>query len=297
MSANVARSYTLLSIVAAIVTIALKLTAYRLTNSVGMLSDALESLVNLVAALVAFWALSFAVKPADAIHPFGHSKAEYFSSGSESMLIVIAALGIAVSAWERLFAPQPLEQVGMGLAISLLATAINGGVAWILLRAGKRLHSITLKADAHHLLTDVWTTIGVIIGIGLVKLTGWLILDPIIALMVAAQIIGTGFKLLRQTASELLDQSIATNDLRRITDIFTRYETQGIQFQNLRTRQAGARRFVTFKILVPKDWTVERGHNLCEEVERMIVQDVPQTEVITHLEPIGMESDRSNLDR
>lgn len=219
MSTDSARSYILLSLAAAIITIALKFGAYWLTGSVGLLSDALESCVNLIAALFAFWALSFATKPPDEEHAFGHTKAEYFSSGLESALIVVAAISISITAWERLFNPQPIEQIGWGLALALVATAINGVVAQVLLRAGQRLHSIALKADAHHLLTDVWTSAGVVIGIFLVKLTGWLVLDPLIALMVAANIIWAGFKLLRETGSALLDSSIPIEDRKIVTDI------------------------------------------------------------------------------
>jgi cation diffusion facilitator family transporter len=283
-----ARSYTILSILAAIATIAIKFAAYKLTDSVGLLSDALESGVNLIAALFAFWALSLAAKPPDEEHPFGHSKAEYFSSGLESALIVVAAIGIALTAWERLLEPQPLEQIGLGLLLALVATAINAGVAWILLRAGKKFNSITLRADAQHLLTDVWTSVGVVIGIFLVKLTGWLILDPVIALLVAANIVWTGVILLRETGSGLLDKSLPKDELKIITDIFVSYESQGIQFQELKTRLAGSRRFISFKILTPGDWTVRRGHDLCEEIERAIAESLPGVgvELITHLEPI-----------
>lgn len=285
MSARSARSYTLLSIAAAVLTIALKFGAYYLTGSVGLLSDALESGVNLVAAVVAFWALSFAAKPPDETHEFGHFKAEYFSSGLESTLIVVAAVSIAITAWGRLFNPQPLAQVDLGLALALVATAINGIVAWILLRAGKRLRSITLRADAHHLMTDVWTSIGVVVGILLVKLTGWLVLDPVIALLVAANIVWAGFRLLRETGSALLDSAIPPEERQIITDILATYDVQGILFHALRTRVAGARRFVSFHVLVPGDWTVQQGHTLCEEIELAIVQALPGTSVVTHLEP------------
>ena len=285
MSAKSARSYTLLSIGAAIITIALKFGAYHLTGSVGLLSDALESIVNLVAALVAFWALSFAAKPPDDEHPFGHTKAEYFSSGLESALIVVAAISIAIAAWNGSFNPQPIEQIGLGLALALVATALNGAVAWILLRAGKRLRSITLKADAHHLLTDVWTSFGVVIGIFLVKLTGWLVLDPLIALLVAANIVWAGYRLLRETGAGLLDSSIPKPERQSITTILETYEAQDVLFHALRTRVAGSRRFITFHVLVPGDWTVQRGHALCEEMELAIIQALPGSYVITHLEP------------
>ena len=285
MSASAARPYTLLSIAAAILTIGLKTGAYLVTDSVGLLSDALESCINLVAAVVAFWALSFAAKPADVEHPFGYTKAEYFSSGLESALIVVAAIGIAIAAYDRLLSPHPIEQLGVGLVLSLVATAINGGTAWVLLRAGKRLRSITLRADAHHLLTDVWTSAGVLIGIGLVKLTGWLILDPIIALLVAANIIWVGVRLLRETGSELLDRSIPADERNQIKTLMLPYEQQGIQFHALRTRGAGSRRFINFHVLVPGAWTVHQGHHLCEELELAIIQQLPGSYVITHLEP------------
>jgi cation diffusion facilitator family transporter len=284
MSAHAARRYTLLSIAAAILTIGLKTGAYLLTGSVGLLSDAMESGVNLVAAIVAFMALSYAAKPANDEHPFGHTKAEYFSSGTESVLIVIAAISIAIAAWGRLLHPQPIEQLGAGLALSFVATAVNGGVAWVLLRAGKRLRSITLRADAHHLLTDVWTSIGVAFAILLVKLTGWLILDPIIALVVAANIVWAGFRLLRETSQGLLDSAIPIADQKLILEVLEPYMQRGILFHALKTRNAGSRRFVTFHVLVPGEWTVHKGHDLCEEIELGIIRALPGTYVMTHLE-------------
>jgi cation diffusion facilitator family transporter len=280
-----ARSYAALSIGAAIITIVLKFGAYKLTGSVGLLSDAFESIVNLVAALAAFWALSYATKPPDAEHTFGHSKAEYFSSALEGFLILIAAGSIAVAAGQRLLDPQPIEQAGLGLALALVATAINGGVAWILLRASRRLRSITLRADAHHLLTDVWTSAGVVLGIGLVSITGWYVLDPIIALLVAANIVWTGVKLLRETGSGLLDAAIPAEDQQLIEPILNTYQAQGLQFHAMRTRVAGTHRFVSFHVLVPGAWTVQSGHDLCEEIEQAIALALPGTDVTTHLEP------------
>lgn len=236
MKSQSARFYAVLSIGVALLNIALKFGAYRLTGSVGLLSDALESVVNLVAAVVAVWALTFAAKPADETHAFGHSKAEYFSSGVEGALILVAAVSIALSAWERLSHPQPLEQIGLGLGLTLVATAINGVLAFKMLQAGKRLRSITLRADAHHLLTDVWTSVGVLVGVMLVNLTGWLVLDPIIALIVAANIVWAGFKLLRETGTGLLDASLPEDEQHLITEIFLPYQAQGIQFHSLRTR-------------------------------------------------------------
>ncbi len=281
-----ARSYIVLSIIAAILTILLKTGAYFLTGSVGLLSDALESGVNLVSAVVGFWALSFAAQPPDLDHPFGHSKAEYFSSGIESVLIIVAAVTIAVTAGERLFNLQPIEQVNLGIALSIVASGINGGVAWLLFKASKRLRSITLRADAHHLLTDVWTSVGVIIGVSLVKITGWLILDPLIALLVAAQIVWIGLKLFQETASELLDHSLPDDQQAEIKNILLSYDKQNIQFHALRTRIAGARSFIYFHVLVPGKWTVKEGHDLCEEIELAIMKALPGSHVMTHLEPI-----------
>ncbi len=286
MSTKSARSYAILSIGAAVLTIALKFGAYLLTGSVGLLSDALESGVNLAAALVAFWALGFAAKPPDATHAFGHSKAEYFSSGLEGALILVAAVSISVTAWERLFHPAPLNGLGLGLGLSLVATAVNAGVALVLLRAGRRLRSITLRADAHHLLTDVWTSVGVVLGLLLVKLTGALVLDPVIALLVAVNIVWTGVKLLKETGSGLLDSALPAAEQQIVTAILSDYDNQGIQFHALRTRVAGSRRFVTFHILVPGEWTVQRGHDLCEEIELAIAKALPDTHVMTHLEPL-----------
>ena len=294
-----ARSYAFLSIGAALLTIALKVGAYFLTGSVGLLSDAAESGVNLVAALVATWALTYAAKPPDEEHAFGHSKAEYFSSGVEGALILVAAASIAIAAWQRLLQPQPLEQIGIGLGLSLVATAVNGGLALVLLRAGKRLRSITLRADAHHLLTDVWTSTGVVLGLIFVPLTGWLVLDPLIAFLVAVNIVWTGVRLLHETGSELLDASIPTAERRIIADIFAAYNKQGIQFHALRTRVAGVRRFVSFHVLVPGEWSVQQGHALCEEIELKIVDSLPGAHVFTHLEPLEdpVSWDDQNLDR
>jgi len=281
-----ARPYTLLSVAAALATIGLKTLAYKLTGSVGLLSDALESGVNLVAALVAFWALSLAARPADADHHYGYSKAEYFSSGLESVLIVVAAIAILAAAISRLRQPQPLEQLGIGLALSLLATALNALVAWVLLKASRRFHSITLRADAHHLLTDVWTSCGVVLGIALVKLTGWSVLDPLIAIAVAINIIITGWMLFHETASGLLDRSLPDDDQARLEQLLASRECEDIRFHALRTRVAGSRRFVSLHVLVPGHWTVQAGHDLCERLEQEIAETLTRTHVLTHLEPI-----------
>lgn len=286
MSHKAARSYAILSIAAAIATIGLKFSAYLLTNSVSLFSDAAESVVNLVAAIVAVWALSLAAQPPDEEHTFGHSKAEYFSSGLEGALILIAALSIGVAAIDRLIHPQPVEKVDIGLILSLVATAINGGVAVILLRAGKRLRSITLRADAHHLLTDVWTSVGVVVGLLLVKATGLLFLDPIIAIVVAANIVWAGFRLLKETGYGIMDTALPLSEQKIITDLLAPYDRQGILFHAMRSRVAGSRRFVSFHILVPGEWTVQRGHDLCDEIEVAIGRALPSTNIITHLEPL-----------
>src|SRR4051794_7767263 len=283
-SGRPARSYIILSIIAAVLTIGLKAGAYFLTGSVGLLSDAIESIINLVAALVAFWMLTVAARPADEEHAYGHTKAEYFSSGLESTLILVAAVSIAWAAWGRLLNPQPIENVGIGLAVSLLATGINGGVALILLRAGRKLRSITLTTDGHHLMTDVWTSVGVVTGVVLVAVTGWLVLDSIIAFVVAANITWTGIRLLNDTAHGLLDTALPAEDRDTIQATLNKYRERGIEFHALRTRTAGQRRFMSMHVLVPGDWTVQRGHALCEEIERDIIAALPHSTVFTHLE-------------
>jgi len=281
-----ARYYGFLSIGTALLTIALKLGAYLLTNSVGFLSDALESGVNLVAAIGAVCALTYAAKPPDKEHAFGHSKAEYFSSGFEGALILVAAASIAIAAIPRLLNPQPLEQLSFGLFLSLAASAINGITAMILLKASKRLRSITLRADAHHLLTDVWTSVGVVLGLFLVSVTGWLILDPLVALFVAANIVWTGVKLIQESGSALLDASIPLEERQMIDEILSQYDRHQVQFHAIRTRMAGTKKFVSFHILVSGNWSIQQGHDLCEEIEAAISKALPHVNVFTHLEPL-----------
>jgi cation diffusion facilitator family transporter len=285
-SANLTR-FAWLSIGAAILTIALKTTAYWLTDSVGLLSDALESLVNLVAAIMALAMLTIAARPADEMHAFGYGKAEYFSSGLEGALILLAAASIAWTAVPRLFAPQPLEHVGIGLGISVLAAAINFAVARVLMNAGKEYRSITLEADAHHLMTDVWTSAGVVLGVGAVALTGWVRLDPGIALIVAANILRIGWQLLGRSVRGLMDATLPSAERDAIKRVLNRYESQGIQYHAVRTRQAGTRAFISLHVLVPRDWTVQRGHDLLEQLERDIRSAVPGAQLFTHLEPQG----------
>jgi cation diffusion facilitator family transporter len=276
-----------LSIGAALATIALKASAYYITGSVGLLSDALESVVNLVAALMALAMLAVAALPPDEMHAFGYSKAEYFSSGVEGALITVAAASIVWAAIPRLITPHPLEQVGMGLALSVSAAALNFATAQLLLRAGTRYRSITLEADAYHLMTDVWTSAGVVAGIAIVALTGWTRLDPIIAFGVAFHILWIGLRLLQRSVLGLLDRTLPPADQDAVKKILRRYEQSGIHYHALRTRRAGSRSFISFHVLVPGDWTVQRGHDLLEEVEREIRSAVPNVTVFTHLEPIG----------
>jgi cation diffusion facilitator family transporter len=286
MKANLAR-FAWLSIAAAVLTIGLKATAYWLTGSVGLLSDALESLVNLVAAIMALAMLTIAARPADEIHAFGYSKAEYFSSGLEGALILLAAASIVWAAIPRLLVPHPLEHVEIGLAISALASAVNFGVARVLMKAGKEYRSITLEADAHHLLADVWTSAGVVLGVGAVALTGWLRLDPLIAIVVAANILRTGWQLLSRSIRGLLDAALPAAERDAINQVLKRYESRGIQFHALRTRQAGTRSFISLHVLVPGNWTVQSGHDLLEDLERAIRGVVPGAQLFTHLEPQG----------
>jgi cation diffusion facilitator family transporter len=276
-----------LAVVAAVLTIGLKAGAYLLTGSIGLLSDALESLVNLVAATAALIALTVAEKAPDEEHAFGHGKAEYFSSGLEGALVLVAAAAIVVTALPRLLQPVPIEQVGWGLAVSTLATLINLAVAQRLLRAGKTYRSITLEADARHLMTDVWTTVGVLVGIGAVAVTGWTRLDPLIALAVAANIVWTGVGLVRRSLLGLLDTALPETERQVVEAVLERYQREvGIQAHALRTREAGSRRFVSVHILVPGSWTVHQGHQLLEAIEADIRDALPNATVFTHLESL-----------
>lgn len=279
------RRYALFSIAAAVATILLKGAAWSLTGSVGLLSDAIESLVNLAGALMALWMLSIALLPADTEHPHGHDKAEYFSSAFEGFLIVVAAVSIGYTAIDRLMHPQQLEAVGLGLLVSALASAVNFGVARVLLRAGNEHKSITLEADAHHLLTDVWTSVGVIAGVMLVWLTGLNWLDPVIALVVAANIVWTGWQLLRRSASGLMDVALPSSEITQIEKILSSFATTGVRFHALRTRQAGRRVFISLHVLVPGDWLVKRAHDFSERIEEALCKQFPHANVITHLEP------------
>jgi cation diffusion facilitator family transporter len=278
--------YAVMSIITSIFTIAVKFAAYFLTGSVGLLSDALESFVNLGAALVALATLSYAHSGADEDHNFGHEKAEYFSSGIEGALIFVAAGAIVWSAVPRLLAPQPIEQVGLGLALSVVAAGANLLCGWFLLKGARDHRSITLEADAHHLLTDVWTTAGVIVGVGLVVVTGWLILDPLIAITVAANILWTGYRLIRRSFDGLMDRAIPKAERDEIEKVLEQVKAVGGDYHRLRTRAAGKVSFVDVHVLVPGAMSVVEGHDLVEKLESEIREKVPHVEVLTHLEPV-----------
>ncbi|MBK7357100.1 MAG: cation transporter [Propionivibrio sp.] len=280
------RNYAWLSICAALTTILLKGVAWRMTGSVGLLSDALESVVNLAGAMMALAMITVAEQPADDHHAYGHGKAEYFSGGFEGLLILLAAIGIGVTAVERLLHPQPLEQLGIGLAVSVAASLVNLYTARVLLAAGLKYRSLTLEADAHHLMTDVWTSSGVITGVAAVALTGWLWLDPLLALLVAANIVWTGWKLLYRSTQGLMDVALPAAEHDRVLAVLNRYREQGIDYHALRTRESGARRFVEVHVLVPGEWTIQRGHELAERIESDIRDALPQATVLTHLEPL-----------
>lgn len=280
------KRFAWLAIAAALTTIVLKSAAYVLTGSVGLLSDAAESIVNLIGASVALLMLTIAARPADASHAFGHSKAEYFSSGIEGVLIVIAAFSIAGAAIERLINPRPLEQIGVGMVVATAASAVNFFVARVLLKAGKQHNSITLEADAKHLMTDVWTSVGVLGAVAAVGLTGWLWLDPVIAIAVALNILWSAYGLLSRSAQGLMDAALPMTEQAAVNQILEAHKTRGLEFHAVRTRQAASRRFVSFHVLVPGEWTVQRGHELLEQIETEICRALPNATLDTHLEPL-----------
>jgi len=279
--------YAWLSVGAALATIGLKVTAAVVTGSVGLFSDATESAVNLIGALMALAMLTVASRPADEDHTYGHHKAEYFSSGLEGGLILLAGLGIGVAAVRRLFHPRPLEAVPEGLAMAVVAAVINLGTAWVLLQAGRRYHSITLEANAHHLLTDVWTSAGVILGVGLVGWTGWRWPDPVVALLVGVNILRTGYGIVRRSVMGLMDSALVEGEVAAVRSVLERYRaSEGIDYHALRTRQAGSKKFVSVHVLVPGHWTVNQGHALLERIEAEIRQVLPGSSVFTHLESL-----------
>lgn len=284
-----------LSIAASLATIGLKTGAWLLTGSVGLLSDALESLVNLVAAAMTLAMLSVAESPPDEEHTYGHGKAEYFASGVEGALILLAAVGIAVAAIERLKHPAPIEQPWLGLVVSAMASAVNFFVARILLAAARKHDSIALEADSRHLMTDVWTSAGVIAGVVAVAVTGWQRLDPLIALLVAANIVGSGIVILKRSASGLLDQALPKEQQQAVTKALSEFGPE-IEFHALRTIQSGPRRFISLHVLVPGDWSVRRGHELLEQIERALRHAVPRATVFTHLEALDDPSSFADIE-
>jgi cation diffusion facilitator family transporter len=293
-------NFAWLSIAAALATISLKTGAYLLTDSVGLLSDALESLVNLAGAIMALLMLTIAARPPDESHVYGHSKAEYFASVTEGILIVGAAIAISSAAINRLLQPREIEQLGLGLGVSITASIVNLIVARILLREGKARRSITLEADAQHLMTDVWTSVGVIGGVAIAGLTGWSLLDPLVAILVALNIIWTGIRLVSRSVAGLMDAALPTQEQTLIQDVMEKYRKQGVNFHALRTRQAAARRFVSVHMLVPGEWTVHDAHHVAEDFEWDIREALGSVvTVFTHIEPVEDElsMEDMNLDR
>ena len=279
--------YAWFSIAAAVATIALKSAAYFATGSIGLLSDALESLINLIAAAVALWVLKVASQPPDELRRFGYGKVEYFSSGIEGSLIIVASISISYAAVLRLINPLPLEKIGIGLVISTIATVINFFVAKTLLRVGHEKHSIVLEADGQHLMTDVWTSVGVVVGVGAVNLTGWLRLDPIVAILVAINILWSGWKLIKRSIQGLIDTAIPKEMNDRIVAVLDDFAAgEQIRYHALRTRQSGSHHFVTFHVLVPGEWSVQKGHDLLEKIEDRIQEEIPNVSLTTHLEPV-----------
>lgn len=289
----------LLSVAAGVGTLVLKTLAWRLTGSTGLLSDAVESVVNVVAALVALFVVRWATLPPDDRHMYGHEKAEYFSAGVEGGLIIVAAVSIGWVAVRRLLHPVPLEDVGVGLAVSAVASLVNLLVGAILVRAGRRHRSITLEADGRHLLTDVLTSVAVIAGVAMVALTGWERLDPLIALAVAANIVATGASLIRRSSGGLMDRVLSPSEQSALEAALQPYRREHVSFHAIRTRQAGRRSFVSMHVLVPGSWTIQRGHELLERVEADVRSALPNSTVLTHIEPIEDPAsfDDATLDR
>ena len=278
--------FMLMSLAAAVATILLKSLAAWLTGSVGLLSDAMESFVNLVAALVALWALHLAGQPPDAVHQFGHGKAEYLSAAVEGGMIFVAATVIVWTSIQRLLNPQPLDVPGLGLAISSVAALINLFVGLALLRAGRRHRSMTLVADGKHLLTDVVTSVGVLVGVALVAILGWERLDPIVALLVGVNILFTGYGLLRRSVIGLLDAALPAEDVAAVNAVFDRYRAaEPVDFHALNTRESGRQRFIYVHLLVPDNWTVQHGHDLSEQLKDDIAEVLPGAKTFVHIEP------------
>ena len=283
------------SVVVAIMTITLKTLAWWITDSVGLLSDAMESLVNLASAVFGLVMVTVAAQPADAEHPYGHHKAEYFSSGFEGILIIVAAVGIIWAASHRIFDPQPIEQVGLGLALSVISSVLNGVLAWVMFGAAKTHRSIALEADAKHLVTDVWTSVGVVIGIGLVSLTGWLWLDAVVAIAVALNILKEGVHLIWRSSQGLMDEAVEPETIAKINETlagfaYQRDEVSIIRFDHINTRQAGQRLFVDLHMHMPASWTLGRAAALRTSVEQALMSAVPGLRASIQLLPSDVEA-------
>ena len=281
-----------LSVVVALLTIVLKTLAWWLTGSVGLLSDALESFVNLAGAMFALTMVTVAKRPADTEHPYGHYKAEYFSAGFEGVLVIGAALAIAWAALSRLWNPQPLEQLSWGLLLSLLSTVFNGLLAWVMLRSSRKYRSMALEGDARHLLTDVWTSVGVVVGLLAAALTGWLWVDALVALAVAVHICVQGVQLVWQSSQGLMDQALGAPQRLRIDTLLDGYakRNEGVDFDNIYSRQAGERSFVDFHMHVPGQWSVQRAAQLRSEIEAALLEAVPGLYARIELLPMGMNT-------
>lgn len=281
-----------LSVVVALLTIVLKTLAWWLTGSVGLLSDALESFVNLAGAMFALTMVTVAKRPADTEHPYGHYKAEYFSAGFEGVLVIGAALAIAWAALSRLWNPQPLEQLSWGLLLSLLSTVFNGLLAWVMLRSSRKYRSMALEGDARHLLTDVWTSVGVVVGLLAAALTGWLWVDALVALAVAVHICVQGVQLVWQSSQGLMDQALDAPQRLRIDTLLDGYakRNEGVGFDNIYSRQAGERSFVDFHMHVPGQWSVLRAAQLRSEIEAALLEAVPGLYARIELLPMGMNT-------
>lgn len=298
------RRLMVLAIVTAVATIALKTGAWAITGSVGLLSDAAESVVNLVAASFGLVAVIWAARPPDDEHAYGHEKANYLSAGVEGAMILIAALTIAYAGIDRLIHPSEVEDVGVGLAVSVLASLLNLGVGLLLIRVGRRDRSLVLEADGKHLLTDVWTSVGVVVGVALVALTGWQALDAIVALLVAANIVVAGVGLVRRSTDGLMDRGLAGDELEHVAEVLEDWTSSDVQFHALRTRRAGQRAFVSVHVVVPGAWSVQRGHDLIERLEVDLRRTLEPVTITTHLEPIedpvsfaDAQLDRDDLER
>ena len=278
------------SIVVAVLTIALKTWAWWLTDSVGLLSDAMESLVNLASAAFALLMVKIALRPADAEHPYGHHKAEYFSSGFEGLLIILAAAAIAWTGVQRLLQPQPLQQLGLGLALSVLSSVLNGLLAWFMLRSARHHRSMALEGDARHLLTDVWTSAGVVLGVGLVALTGWLWLDPVVAIVMAANILREGVRLVWQSSQGLMDESLEPEVQAEIEKTLAQFQHRTIRFDHISSRRSGSRRFVDLHMHMPAAWTLGRAAALRAAVEQALMSAVPGLRATIQLLPTDVEA-------